>query len=193
MSEYVDFNTMISEKVQEADDREAKMLFEYMSDSGSELYQLQGITGTNTAVIKYIGNSDKRPTILLHKFKFDGYLCTINSLVYDNSDIEEINETCCLKMMTMTLNKKNSIRAVVTIEFHTFDHVKAKKHISEYISRNDDIPLSGFYCVYLKRYINGEIKKIKLDMLQQSIERNNIVYMLPKYLSHEELAFLFKS
>jgi hypothetical protein len=103
-------------------------------------------------------------------------------------DIDEATKTCCIPVMSLIFDKKNTTKFVITLEFHTFEHIKNKKSLTDYITTNTDILISGFYAVYLKTYNNNILKKTKLDILDKICDKANMIYLLIKYISDERVS-----
>jgi hypothetical protein len=155
------------------------------TNMGETLYQVQPLWETNICSIKSIGIGLDRPTVSIKKFSISGYKCELVSLLLNKSDIDEAEKKCFLPLLSLIFNKKNSVRFTITLEFHTFDHIKLKKSLDELI--NKGINISGFYGVYLKYYKNNELIKDKIDLINKICTKPNIAYLLVKYITHDKV------
>jgi hypothetical protein len=152
-------------------------------ESNNIIYQVQPVFLSNKSIIKSIGTSVVRPSILIKKFKFKGYHCELVSLVLNEDDLITCNKQCFLPVISLIFTKKNSTRFTLSLEFHTFEHIKQKKEIKKLINTE----LDGFFAVYLKYYKNQKLIKEKLEIINNICNKQNLSYLLIKYISHEQV------
>ena len=156
----------------------------------NKMYQVIGNKNHGSAIIQYVGNAKERPAIILDEFDFKGYKCKIISYVLADSDIEQANDSCILKMIGLILEKNNNVIVCITLSFYTFNHKKDKKKIEEYISELQDNKLiNGFFRFDIK-YV-GENNKIKTeiigDIMHNYVGKTNSIYKLLELLSNDKL------
>ena len=196
--EFVDFNSFVNDLgLSDINNLENQLLYDVMLSEfddkntnnknenieAGKIYQFQPVTNTNSVTIKQVGYGYSRPTVLLYKTKFKGYLCKLVSFVMTDADIKQAEENCCVPVMSLLFDKKNSTQFVLTLEFHTFDHKKSKTSLFNYINGT----LSGFYGVYLKKYKDGKLIKTQLDIIKTMCDKANMAYLLLKYISDERV------
>ena len=203
---FVDLNTLINKSIKPLNRMEESIMDNYLfdgkgknTDRGESLYQLQHVNDRG-GVIRCIGAFVKRPSVLITSFKYGGCKCELVSFLLGKVDILESQKSCGIKMVSLLIKYKNETRGVITLEYHTFRHIKEKQDLEKYIvneesSINDNI-LDGFYGVYFTKFDNGiqDFKKEKLAIIKTSDipTNNNIVYLLVKYLSDPKVSTLFK-
>lgn len=195
----IDFKDFINENeinVQEVNSFEEKLLSELiMNDSNDKsfninsLYQFQPISNTNSVNLKVVGNGNNRPSIFIYQTKFNGYLCKLVSYVLTEKDIKLAEKSCCIPILSLLFIRKNSTRFVLNLEFHTFDHIKTKSSLLDYVSENyqENKILCGFFGVYLKVQKHGKIIKTEIDIIKKICNITNLTYLLFKYISDERV------
>jgi hypothetical protein len=191
MSDYVNILDNIEEFGQTSKFEDYLLFSDLHTENSKEntnpLYQLQTYAHQNIATLKHVGFSKKRPSVLVHKFKFKGHVCEIYNYLLNSSDLDEINTTCSIKIISLIIKKKGDIRGVINLEYHTFDHKKTHTNIIDYVNKD----LNGFYCIYLKKYNNEDLIKIKLELITDICDKQNMVYLLIKYLTHDQVLNIF--
>ena len=157
-----------------------------------KLYQIQGIKNNKGAIIKYIGERDQRPVILINEFKFKKYHCQIVSYLLSDVDIKFANDNCCLKMLGMLIKDNNNIIAAITMNFNTFLHKVENINIEKYIQYDDNtINIPGFFSYDLKYYVDNNEKIERIECFEIFPGNNRCIYNLINLLSNEKLSFLF--
>lgn len=158
-----------------------------MTSNLQKVYQVNGIYDQGKAYIRHVGNFEKKPKILLNKFKFQDFDCNILSYVLDQKDIVKSNNTKLFKMVSLIMFKNEKPIVSICMKYKlSNDDIPISELLSD---ENNIIATSGSFLVYLKKYINNE--KILLHTFQTFPGNNNIIEKLIKFLTNKELNYLY--
>lgn len=127
-------------------------LEEIQEKKGSKMYQLKGKKNCSAATIHYIGNAERTPFHVIHKFKLKTYDCLIISYILSDADIDLAQEKCSLKMIGIIIQKNDEVKAAITMSFYTFVHHKEKKSLHDYVlyTKSEKKSIEGFFGFELK-------------------------------------------
>lgn len=178
--DYINFNDIMSDITFDEPDFEPESKKE-------KLYQVQGQNNEPNAILQFIGYNphNDRPCYVLQEFDFNKHKCKIVTYVLSESDIEFANKSCELKMLSLLITKKDSVKAAITLSFYCFEHLKNKKQINEYISfDNNPIKINGFFQFNLVTDGNKEKIGQIIDVYKGT---SKSIYTLIELLSDEKL------
>jgi hypothetical protein len=153
-----------------------------------KLYQVQGIVDTNRAIIKYVGDCVDRPGINLGSFQFKNHVCKFVSYLLSDIDIEEATNNSYMNMISIQITKDDNIMGIISLEFHTFEHLREKKTIREMMNKE----ISGLFAIFFKTSNGDKINKTYIGELKEFPEKRNLIYKLINFLSHKKVKYLFK-
>lgn len=117
-------------------------IYNETADYDTKVYQLISTVDTNKSTIKHVGNiSGDKINIKIGQFKYRNCDCHIISHVYTDGELDEINKTCGIDIMSVLVHKKGVLIGKLTYTYYTFNHVMEKIHIREKIDKE----ITGFY------------------------------------------------
>jgi hypothetical protein len=154
-----------------------------------KLYQLEGEINKNSAIIKYIGNSENRPTVVILDFNFKGYICKIISYILNDYDIEYSNKSNNIKMIGLVVEKHKKVILSITLLFITNEHKNNNKKLINYISeKNKECKIHGYYKFELKYNKNNNIIIDDIGKkMDNYIGKNKSIYKLIDFLSNDKI------
>lgn len=181
----VSFKNFVNSKESNNNDVYHDMVFEQNDtmENAIDIYQVEGITGTNTSIIKKVGIAQDRTIILLKELKFHDKTLKIVSYGLTQSDIIEGLKNGHIKMVSMLIeNNKQKIIGAVSIEFYIDN-----KYCFDDVINNKK--LKGKFHVFLRRHENEQL--IKLHTFDTFFGNNNVVEKLIKFLNDDELLYIY--
>jgi len=116
----------------------------------NKVFQIQSEEDLEGGYIVEIGVIKEKPSILINQFDQDEYRCYILSCLHSIKNIT--SNKCSFEMIKIVMNRKEKNKLVpkynLILEFNTFDHIKDKSPLVEYISTEDrKIKMSGFFTI----------------------------------------------
>lgn len=190
-NEFIDLDKLINESSTKFIDEPNNTT---ASDQFEKIYQIQCKKNNPNAIIKKICDNAIRQIIVLHEFKFNNFICRIVSYLLSDVDIKEANDVCSFKIIGLLLINNNKVIGSLTMSFYTFIHKKEKKDIFDYISKDVDIPLPGFFAFDLKYFYKGSKKSERIgDILEKFPGKTQSIYSLINLLSNDKILFLYKT
>jgi hypothetical protein len=188
-NKFIDFDVFINnnkDKICTQNQKELSLLLddeEVIDLSNCEdMYQLQGIENTSKAIIKHVGKCKVRPTMKLLDFQFKNHTCQVVAYVLNDADIELANTKFFMNIISIHIIKDGVTKGIISLEFHTHEHVKKNKH-----------EITGIFPIYLKTLdtqTNITNKKF-IDCLKIFPTKCNLIHILVEYFSNEHISSLF--
>lgn len=179
-------------------DSEVKLLLDGINDTKPDntsadmidLYQAQGIKNTNTICLTRIGKCVDRPSINIGKFDFNNYKCHFVSYLLADIDLVEATNNGYLNLISLHILRETETIGIISLEFHTFKHIKEHRSIQSMIGEI----INGTFEIFFKTCDNktGYINKIHLGSLKHFPDKRNLIYIMLKYLSHNDVKHVFK-
>lgn len=178
------------------DNREVQLLLDGINetvvdnDSMIELYQAQGIKGQSKILLKKIGKCIDRPTIRIGNFDFDKYNCNLISYLLADVDVDEATQNSFLNLVSLHILQNTKTIGIISLEFHTFQHIKTNKSFKNML----DEVLDGTFEIFLKtiHLPTDYINKLHIGTLSSFPDKKNLIYIMLKYLSHNDVKQILK-
>lgn len=133
-----------------------------------DIYQFQPKMNSQYATIINIGEMHSAHDVLIKEFDINNFGCYMISKLYDIDNLKLMEESCRFHLIQLLICHKNNPIACIYYNFNTFDHIKNKKSIIDFISNQDkQIDLYGFYSItfHFKENNVDKYTTIKIEKL----------------------------
>ena len=123
MSEYINLNELIKDKIEEEkpdpfntlENINTQFNQNLSEETLNKIYQVQIINNSNKIIIKHVGNFKERPTIVINKFKFKKYDINIVNYLLLDIDLEEIKSTNICKIFGINIIENGEIKYIIQL------------------------------------------------------------------------------
>lgn len=157
------------------------------------VYQFQADKDSKYAKIMKVGILNEIHDILIKEFDLSNKLkCYMTSIIYNFETLQNLEEACrfqLIKIIICNRGEKNIIPvAKLCYNFHTFEHVKNKNSIINYISdENKKMDLCGYFSITLHFQENNIPKVINVQLFKTFHGKNEMLNSLIKCLSDDNI------
>jgi hypothetical protein len=120
-------------------------------EKGYNVYQFQPIFNKPKGCLYIVGKMKNIIDIVIKSFKYNNNKCLILSCLYSQEDLFDMQKSGIFSLIKLKIFSNNKLKYTLSYNMHTFEHIKSKKNIIEYVSvdKSEFTELGCFYSIVL--------------------------------------------